>query len=121
MTEVDELFDEISEGGPDQSFSQYHESTKYSAEVKQQATRFVEGFHAADPDRVGIHWLVKATKAEESIDGDTSFRMQDGYSTVGRCSDEWNAWQSPSPHSAEHASHGGAMATRRGGCGDVSG
>lgn len=82
MTEVDELFDEIRVDGPDQSFRQYIDGTKYSAEVKRQATRFVEGFHAADPDRVGIDWLVKATKAEESIDGDTSFRLPGGYSTL---------------------------------------
>ena len=82
MTEVDELFDKIPDGGPDQSFNAYLKSTKYSAEAKRQATRFVEGFHAADPERVGVHWLVKATQAEESIDGDTSFRMQDGYSKL---------------------------------------
>jgi monoamine oxidase len=82
MTEVDELFDKIPAGGPDRSFSKYLKSTKYSAEAKQQATRFVEGFHAADPERVGVHWLVKATQAEESVDGDTSFRMQDGYSKL---------------------------------------
>ncbi len=82
MTEVDELFDEIPIDGPDQSFRQYMENTHYSAEAKQQAARFVEGFHAADPERVGIHWLVKATKAEESIDGDTSFRMPEGYNKL---------------------------------------
>jgi monoamine oxidase len=79
MAEVDELFDDIPEDGPDQSFQQYMESTQYCAKVKQQAARFVEGFHAADPVRVGIHWLVKATKAEESVDGDRSFRISAGY------------------------------------------
>jgi monoamine oxidase len=82
MTEVDELFDQIPVDGPDQSFRQYIDSTRYSPEVKDQATRFVEGFHAADPDRVGIHWLLKTTKAEESIHGDTSFRIRDGYSKL---------------------------------------
>ena len=82
MTEVDQLFDQIPEAGPDQSFSEYLKSTKDSEKVKQQATSFVEGFHAADPERVGIHWLVKATQAEESVDGDRSFRMQDGYSKL---------------------------------------
>jgi monoamine oxidase len=79
MTEVDEIFEKIPTDGPDQSFQQYISGTKYSAEVKQQATRFVEGFHAADPEKVGIQWLRKATEAEESIDGDNAFRPQDGY------------------------------------------
>jgi monoamine oxidase len=82
MTEVDDLFDKIPTDGPDQSFRQYIDGTEYSAEVKDQAMRFVEGFHAADPDRVGIHWLLKTTRAEESIDGDTSLRLRDGYSKL---------------------------------------
>jgi monoamine oxidase len=82
MSEVNELFDQIPSSGPDQSFHEYIESTNYSVEAKQQAVRFVEGFHAADARKVGIHWLLKATKAEESIDGDTSFRMPEGYSRL---------------------------------------
>ena len=75
MSEVNELFDKIPSGGPDQSFHDYIESTNYSVQARQQATFFVEGFHAADARKVGIHWLLKATKAEESIDGDTSLRV----------------------------------------------
>jgi monoamine oxidase len=82
MSEVNELFDQIPSSGPDQTFHEYIEGTNYSVEAKQQAVRFVEGFHAADARKVGIHWLLKATKAEESIDGDTSFRMPEGYSRL---------------------------------------
>jgi monoamine oxidase len=82
MSEVNELFDKIPSSGPDQSFREYIESTTYSVEAKQQAIFFVEGFHAADARKVGIHWLLKATKAEESIDGDRSFRMPEGYSRL---------------------------------------
>jgi monoamine oxidase len=82
MSEVNELFDKIPSSGPDQSFHEYIESTNYSADAKQQAIFFVEGFHAADARKVGIHWLLKATKAEESIDGDRSFRMPEGYSRL---------------------------------------
>ena len=82
MSEVNELFDKIPSDGPDKSFLKYIESTNYSAQAQDQAVRFVEGFHAADARKVGIHWLLKATKAEESIDGDTSFRMPEGYSRL---------------------------------------
>lgn len=82
MSEVNELFDKIPSSGPDQSFHEYIESTNYSEDAKQQAIFFVEGFHAADARIIGIHWLLKATKAEESIDGDTSFRMPEGYSRL---------------------------------------
>ena len=37
------------------------------------------GFNAADPDLVGVHWLVKSMRAEEKIEGDRIFRPKSGY------------------------------------------
>lgn len=79
MGEVNHLFENMPTGPPDQTFQQYIERSTYSSETKQLALRFVEGFHAADPDRVSVHWLIRTTKAEEEIDGETSFRMRGGY------------------------------------------
>jgi len=79
MGEVNHLFENMPAGPPDQTFQQYIGRSTYSSETKQLALRFVEGFHAADPDRVSVHWLIRTTKAEEEIDGETSFRMRDGY------------------------------------------
>jgi monoamine oxidase len=42
-------------------------------------TRYVEGFHAADVERVGVRGLVAASEAADSIDGDTAFRFERGY------------------------------------------
>jgi len=80
MAEVNHLFENMPHDGPDQSFQQYIDASRYGPETKQLALDFVEGFHAANPERVSVHWLVKTTSAEEEIDGETSFRVKHGYS-----------------------------------------
>ena len=82
MAEVNHLFENMPHDGPDQSFQQYIDASRYSPETKQLALGFVEGFHAANPERVSVHWLVKTTSAEEEIDGETSFRVKNGYNRL---------------------------------------
>jgi monoamine oxidase len=48
-------------------------------EANRRATAYVSGFNAADPDVVGVHWLVESMRAEERIDGDRAFRPSKGY------------------------------------------
>ena len=77
--ELNHLFEHMPASAPDQSFKQYIDASQYSFETKQLAQNFVAGFHAADPARVSVHWLIHTTAAEERIGGDTSFRLGDGY------------------------------------------
>jgi hypothetical protein len=53
-----------------------------TARAKAMVTRYVEGFHAADVNRISIHGLVAANEAADSIEGDTSFRFERGYSSL---------------------------------------
>jgi monoamine oxidase len=50
--------------------------------AKQMVTRYVEGFHAADVDRIGTRGLVAANDAADSIDGDRAFRFERGYGSL---------------------------------------
>ena len=43
------------------------------------ATKFVEGFNAADKDRISVHWLLAVEKANEAIEMERSFRLIGGY------------------------------------------
>ncbi len=52
--------------------------------AKSMLTRYVEGFHAANIDRIGIHGLIKASDAADEIDGDKAFRFVDGYDSLMR-------------------------------------
>ena len=65
MEGVDNVFAKMSADGPDQSFQQFIDNVHAPEDVKEQAVRFVEGFHAADPNRVGVHSLVKSNAGRE--------------------------------------------------------
>jgi monoamine oxidase len=82
MHEVNHLFENMSADQADQSFKQYIDRSNCNEAARQLALNFVEGFHAADPERVSVHWLLRATKAEEEIQGETSFRLANGYDGV---------------------------------------
>ena len=53
-----------------------------SHRAKSMLVRYVEGFHAANIERVGIRGLVKASEAADEIDGDKAFRLVDGYGSL---------------------------------------
>ena len=50
--------------------------------AKAMAIRYVEGFHAANIERIGVHGLIKANEAADEIDGDKSFRFLNGYNSL---------------------------------------
>src|SRR4029077_15465771 len=39
----------------------------------------VRGFHAAHPEEISVQSLIEGMKAEEEIDGDSQFRLPQGY------------------------------------------
>src|SRR5580704_3385261 len=89
FSEVDEILIKMDERSPDESFvgflkhccNQSSDNPKLQA-AKERALAYVTGFNAADPDRVGVHWLVQGMRAEETIEGDRAFRIANGYSDL---------------------------------------
>ena len=70
---------------PDRSFKTFLDSLpddEASRQAKAAASLYVEGFHAARIERIGVHGLVKANEAEDAIDGHHSFRVIGGYDLV---------------------------------------
>ncbi|MEP6742688.1 MAG: NAD(P)/FAD-dependent oxidoreductase [bacterium] len=79
------LFDLMSKAKPDQTFAEFLKSLPDDPETiraKSVATRFVQGFHAADIKRAGVHGLIAANEAADEIGGDHMFRVMAGYETV---------------------------------------
>jgi monoamine oxidase len=77
------LMDLMSLSKPDQTFKDFLASLpddEASRQAKAVATRYVQGFHAARIDRIGVHGLIKANEAEAEVDGHDSFRIPGGYS-----------------------------------------
>jgi monoamine oxidase len=88
MAKVEQLFEKMPANEPDQSFQRYLDHSGASDEVKQQALRYVEGFHAANPTLISVYSLIRDTRAEEAIDGDRQFRIASGYHSVVRAVEE---------------------------------
>jgi monoamine oxidase len=82
---VERLMDRMKSNRPDESLKDFLDrlpDDEDTARAKAIVKRYVEGFHAADPNRIGIRGLVAANEAADSIDGDTAFRFERGYSSL---------------------------------------
>jgi monoamine oxidase len=84
MEEVDKLFADMPADEPDQSFQHYLDRSGAADDLKQQALRYVEGFHAADPALISVHSLIRDSRAEEAIEGDHQYRIASGYDHLVR-------------------------------------
>src|SRR5437868_4928597 len=84
MEKVDKLFAGMPAEEPDQSFQHYLDRSGAADDLKQQALRYVEGFHAADPALISVHSLIRDSRAEEAIEGDHQYRIASGYDDLVR-------------------------------------
>ena len=80
------VLDKLNDRGPDRSFMDFMREEvggEDQARLKW-AMRYVRGFHAADPEQISVHAMVREAKAEEEIDGDLQFRPRHGYAALVR-------------------------------------
>jgi monoamine oxidase len=82
---IDALASEMKSAGRDQLLKEFLDSLPDDSDTrraKAMLVRYVEGFHAANIERIGIRGLVKATEAADEIEGDKAFRLVDGYDSL---------------------------------------
>src|SRR5882757_4629748 len=86
FSQVDKVLDKMDPTSPDESFLDFlkrccpdAESSPEQREAMERALSYVVGFNAANPSRVGVHWLVESMRAEEKIQGSRAFRTAHGY------------------------------------------
>jgi len=88
FSDVDSILDAMNDSDHDESFSSFLERcfpnprSAAMRKAKQKATSYVSGFNAADPELVGVQWLVKGMRAEGEIEGHRAFRSQNGYTDL---------------------------------------
>jgi monoamine oxidase len=79
---IDELMARMKLEADDRSLKDFLDSLPDDSETqraKAMAARYVQGFHAAKLERIGIQGLAKDYQAADEIDGDHSFRIPGGY------------------------------------------
>jgi monoamine oxidase len=86
---VENILKKMNCRGQDESFLSFlnRRFSASAADAKRQEDRsralaYVTGFNAADPNTVGVHWLVQSMQAEEKIEGDRAFRPRNGYNDL---------------------------------------
>ena len=81
---LEKVFDKMPKSGKDQSFRQYLDKQNFDDSVRTKALAYIEGFEAAEPDRMSARALVRENRASDDIDGDRDFRVESGYDTLLR-------------------------------------
>jgi monoamine oxidase len=89
FSEVETILEKMNDRCPDESLLSFLQrccpDSKQNAkqqEARQRTLEYVSGFNAADPELVGVHWLVQGMHAEEKIEGDRAFRPATGYACL---------------------------------------
>jgi monoamine oxidase len=66
----------------DKSFAEYLKTRKLDPRTAQTASNYVEGFNAADQNRISIAALARQQRAEDAIAADRLFRVEAGYAAL---------------------------------------
>ena len=82
MEQVDRLFAKLPAAEPDESLQYYLDRSGEDEDAKQQALKFVEGFHAANPSLISARSLRRDSEAEAAIEGDHQYRIASGYESL---------------------------------------
>jgi monoamine oxidase len=68
--------------GTDGSFAEYLRRAHITGAVAEHAAAYVEGFNAADRNRIGIAALSRQQRAADAIDADRLFHVRAGYAAI---------------------------------------
>ena len=81
--EVQKILDQMERGERDRSFKEFlDECCPQDSEEKRWALQYVQGFHAAKPERISVRSLIEGEEASDQIHGDEQFRVLNGYSLL---------------------------------------
>jgi len=75
---IDTLLEHATDG-EDESFQHLVDRVDLDAHTKQRALMLVEGYHAADPTKLGVQSLLDNTAADERPGAERQFRWVEGY------------------------------------------
>src|SRR4051812_25919721 len=84
-TQTEKVLDKLRMSRSDQSFTQFLRSPtgrNFSADARDSATRYVEGFNAARANEISVNSIVRGRRTEEKINGDKQFRIVGGYAAL---------------------------------------
>lgn len=85
LEQIDSVLEQMSQvESPDVSFAEFLDGVDAEADTKRSASEFVEGFNAADRNRISARALFEQQQAEDAIEGDRMGRIPGGYDSLVR-------------------------------------
>lgn len=83
-SKLDDVMEQLKseQGREDHSFRDFLEARAADPETKSIATMFVQGFHAAGTERIGVHGLNLVNSAAAAIEDDAQFRILNAYDQI---------------------------------------
>jgi monoamine oxidase len=85
---MEKLIHRVDSKKPDCSFSEFLERQRLNEQTRKMAMTFVQGFHAAHPDRISMHGLLRGQYSAEQMDGSSQERINEGYSALVKFMEE---------------------------------
>jgi monoamine oxidase len=82
---IEAVLNRMSADEPDVPFSEFLNKQSIDERTRQQVLSYIEGFEAAQPQRISLHALVNERNAAEEIEGDRAFRLSNGYDQIIGC------------------------------------
>ena len=85
LAREENLLEQIRPGRRDFSFADYfrRSGNKVPAQLRSWLTSYIEGFHAADVEKISMRALVEGSKSSSEIEGEQPFRLRrGGYSAL---------------------------------------
>ena len=79
---VGEIMNRVDPHTPDRSFKDFLNEQNYDERTRRLVTGFVEGFDAANTQRISAHALLKAEHSAEQMEGAAQARVNEGYSAL---------------------------------------
>ncbi len=84
-TQTEKVLNALRVTKPDRTFAEFLRSPtgrRFSADARDSATRYVEGFNAARAELISVNSIVRGLRTEEKINGDKQFRIVGGYAAL---------------------------------------
>ncbi len=86
FSDVEKILERMDDELPDESFMAFldrcfppEDDTPRLQKTKEHAIGYISGFNAADPGKVGVHWLMAGMRAGEETDEQRAFHAGNGY------------------------------------------
>jgi monoamine oxidase len=76
---LEDVLERMKPGDPDKSFLEFLNEQQFDQAKREAVLAYIEGFEAANPNRISVHALIREHRASHRVQGDHTLRPTNGY------------------------------------------